>query len=780
MKEPSRLVGMVSSIALIISLSAGAQVNVLTYRYDNTQQGANLSESILTPDNINAGSFGKLFSYTVDGYVYAQPLYVSGLSITGQGTHNVVFVATEHNSVYAFDADSNSGANGGLLWQVNLGPSAPSSDPGVSFNFTPIQPEVGITGTPVIDLPSGTLYVDTFTLEGSTFSHKIHALNLTDGSEKPFSPVTVSASIPGTGTGSSKGVLPFQARQELQRCALTLANGVLYVAYAGYTDMNNTDPFHGWILGYNPSNLQLIPGQVFCSTPNGTVAHFGSIAGRGGIWMSGAGLAADGSGNLYFSTGDGNFNAFPNTAGTEYGDSIIKLSTGGGLSVADYFTPYNELTFETNDTDLDVGSGGVVILPDQPGPNPRLLIEGGKPQQAYLINRDMMTTDNKHINTTSQHDNIVQSLPLGGSGAFDTPAYFNGQIYYIAVNDVIRSYLMSGSGTLIPDLPNSSGSRTFKFPGATPTVSANGGDSGIVWAIQKASPAVLVAYNATNLSSEIYASSESGSRDQLTAGVKFAVPIVANGKVYVGSQGALTVFGLLNSGSGTWQPVADKYSGLFFESSGVEVGAAGAVSLTTTKNGNYSGKLQFAANSVSFHGKFDSSGAGSSTISQKKSGGLVVSLQANTTDNKSISGTITGTSWSASFVANRNTFKPKSNPAPFAGTYTVQIPGANDGNPDNPQNNGSGTVTVNTSGALKFKGSLGDGTKVTESAETSDSGDWPLFISLYGRQGEIMGWLNFNGSGITGQPTWIKEANPKSKSFKNGFTLTPTVTGSPK
>lgn len=780
MKEQSRLVGMASSLALIISLSAGAQVNVLTYHYDNTRQGANLSESTLTPDNVNSGSFGKLFSYTVDGAVYAQPLYVFGLSIPGQGTHNVVFVATEHNSVYAFDADSNTGANGGLLWQVNLGPSAPTPDASLNFNFTPIQTEVGITGTPVIDLPSGTLYLDAFTLEGSTYSHKIHALNLTDGSEKSFSPVTVSASIPGTGAGSAKGVLPFQARQELQRCALTLANGVLYVAYAGYTDMSNTDPFHGWILGYNPANLQLIPAYVFCSTPNGTQAQFGSIAGRGGIWMSGGGLAEDGSGNLYFGTGDGNFNAFPNTSGTEYGDSIIKLSTGSGLSVADYFTPYNELSFETNNTDLDVGSGGVMLLPDQPGPNPHLLIEGGKPQEAYLINRDMMTTDNKHINTTSQHDNIVQSMPLGGSGSYGTPTYFNGLIYYIANNDVIRSYLMSSDGTLIPDLPNSAGSRTFKFPGATPIVSANGGDDGIVWAIQKANPAVLVAYNATNLSSEIYTSSDSGSRDQLTSGVKFAVPIVANGKVYVGSQGAFTVFGLLNSGSGSWQPVADKYSGLFFQSSGVEVGSSGAVAITMTKSGNYSGKLQFAANTSSFHGKFNSSGGGTSAISLKNSGGLVVSLQVNTTDDSSISGTVTSSSWSASFIASRNTFKPKGNPAPFAGAYTLQIQGANDGNPDDPQNSGSGTVTVNTSGALKFKGVLGDGTKVTESAETSNSGDWPLFISLYDRQGEIMGLLNFNGSGISGQPTWIKESNPKSKNFPNGFTLTPTVTGSAK
>lgn len=778
MKEPScRLVGMALSMALLISLSASAQVNVLTYHYDNTRQGANLNETILTPDNVNSASFGQLFSYTVDGDVYAQPLYVFGLSIPGKGTHNVVFVATEHNSVYAFDADSNDGANGGLLWHVNLGPSAPTSV--ANFEFTPIQPEVGITGTPVIDLPSGTLYVDAFTQEGTGYSHKIHALNLTDGTEKSFSPVTVSVSISGTGAGSSKGVLSFQARQELQRCALTLVNGVLYIAYAGYTDMSNTDPFHGWILGYNPENLQLIPGYVFCSTPNGTTAQFGSIAGRGGIWMGGGGLAVDGSGNLYFATGDGNFNAFPNTAGTEFGDSVIRLSTGGGLSVADYFTPYNELSFETNNNDLDVGSGGVMVLPDQPGPNPHLLIQAGKAQEAYLINRDMMTTDNKHINTTSQHDNIIQSMPLGG-GSFGTPAYFNGQIYYVASKDVIRSYLFSSDGTLIPDLPNSSGSRTFGFPGATPFVSANGVDNGIVWAIQKASPAVLVAYNATNLSSEIYSSSDAGNRDQLTAGVKFAVPIVANGKVYVGSHGALTVFGLFNSDPGSAQPVAARYSGLFFQSSGVDVGSSGAVTITTTKKGGYSGKLQFAAGGVAFHGKLDSSGAGSSTVSSKSIGQLVISLQMNMTNDNSISGIVTGNSWSATLLANRNTFNRRRNPAPFAGNYNVDIAGANDGNPDNPQNDGTGTVTVNTSGAFKFKGALGDGTKVAESGELSNAGDWPLFISLYKGQGEITGWLNLSGSGITGQATWIKEANPKSKSFPSGFVLTPNVTGSPK
>ena len=774
MKAKGRLVGMAFSIALVTSLSASAQVNVLTYHYDNTRQGANVNETILTPGNVNSTSFGQLFSYAVDGSVYAQPLYVSALSIPGQGTHNVVLVATEHDSVYAFDADSNAGTNAGLLWQVNLGPSAPTPNPTLPFQI--IQPETGITGTPVIDLPSGTLYVDAFTLENGIYIHRIHALNLADGSEKPFSPVIVSASVSGIGAGSTNGVLAFQAQQQLQRSALTLANGILYVAYAGYTDTPIENPFHGWIIGFDASNLQQLPDYVFCSTPNGTTNDYGSTAGDGGIWGGGAGQAVDGNGNLYFGTGDGNFNAFPNSNGTEYGNSIINLSTAGGLSVADYFTPYNQAFLRTND--LDVGSGGVMLLPDQPGPYPHLLIAGGKSQRVYLINRDMMTSDNNHINTSNQQDNVVQTISLGG-GSFSTPAYLNGQIYYVATKDVIRSYVVS-NGTLIPDLPGTVGTRTFGFPGATPFITANGANNGIVWTIQKASPAVLIAYNATNLSTELYNSAQAGSRDRLTNGITFAAPIAANGKVYAAGQGALSVFGLLptNPPPPNWQPVSATYSGLFSQSAGVAIGSSGAVTITTTGRGDYSGKLQFAANSYSFHGKFNSSGAGTSTISQKSSGGLTVSLQANIIDNSSISGTVSNSSWWANLQADQNFIKTRNNPSPFAGNYGLSLHGPGDGNPNNPQTDGTATVTVSSSGVIKFKGVLGDGTKVTDSGNISQSGAWPLFISLYHQQGEIMGWLNFNNNAISGTTTWIKQPNNKNKDFPNGFDLNSNATGS--
>ena len=753
-------------LSVLIALRANAQVNVLTYHNDNGRTGANLNETVLAPDNVNATSFGKLFSYDVDGYVYAQPLYVSGLNIPGQGVHNVVFVATEHNSVYAFDADSNGGANGGLLWQVNLGTSAPTPSSGLPFNA--IKPEVGITGTPVIDTGSQTLYVDAFTQEGTNFIHRIHALNITTGAERSFSPVVVSASVHGNGSGSKNGILPFQAKQELQRCALTLAGGVLYVCYAGYTDMPTTDPFHGWVLGYNPSNLQLLPNYVFNTTPNGNTNQFGSIAGEGGIWMSGGGPAVDSANNLYFSTGDGNFTAYTN--GTEYGDSIIKLSTGGGLSVADYFTTFTQAYNRTND--LDVGSGGVLLLPDQPGANPHLLVTGGKTQSAYLVNRDMMTTDNHHYNAGGTSDNIVQTMPLGG-GSFDTPAYFNGGVYYVASKDAIRRYALS-SGTLIPDLPDSFGTRTYGFPGATPSISANGNANGIVWAIQNAQPAVLVAYNATNLSTELYNSSQaSGGRDQLTGGVKFTVPTIANGKVYVGSQGAVSIFGLL-----PWAPTTASYSGLFFESSGIEFGKSGTISVQTTTRGGFSGKLGLGGKSYSFKGTLDSNGAGSSAISIKNTGVINIGLQVNTDDNNTINGVVSGDTWMANLTAYRNTFDKRSNPAPFAGKYSLTFPGPGDNDPTHPQNDGTGTATVSSTGQVKFKGVLGDGTKISQSATLSADGNWPFYVPLYKQGGQIMGWLNFDNTSVTGQPTWIKLPNERNKSFPAGFVLTPTVTGS--
>src|SRR4051812_23588175 len=257
-----------------------AQVNVLTYHNDNARTGENTNETLLTPANVNSTTFGKLFKYNVDGYVYAQPLYVSGLNIPGQGPQNVLFIATEHDSVYAVNADNTNGPGGGLLWQTSLGISADTrtGEFGTRYDnpYADITNEVGVTGTPVIDLPAGTLYVNAFTHEGTNYIHRIHGLNITNGAERPFSPVVVSASFPGVGVGSNGlGQVIFSAKQQNQRCALTLAGGKLYVAYAGYGD---TDPYHGWILGYDAATLQPLTNYVFNTSPNSTTNAFGPHA----------------------------------------------------------------------------------------------------------------------------------------------------------------------------------------------------------------------------------------------------------------------------------------------------------------------------------------------------------------------------------------------------------------------------------------------------------------------------------------------------------------------
>ncbi|WP_150107289.1 hypothetical protein [Pedosphaera parvula] len=532
--------GLVGSFLVVAS--AFAQVNVLTYHNDNGRTGQNLNETILTPTNVNQTTFGKLGSYTVDGQIYTQPLYVSNLLLPGQGTHNVVFVATQHNTVYAFDADSNAGPTRGLIWQTNLGPSAitPNNDFGNRYQPYPdIRPEVGITGTPVIDLASGTLFVDAFTHEGTNYFHRLHALNLTSGTEQPNGPVVVTASIPGVGAGSIGGRQIFNARQQLQRSALTLAGGILYVAYCGYGD---TDPYHGWVIGFNPANLQQLTNYVFNTTPNSATGAYGTNAGEGGIWMAGGGLAVDANTNLYFEVGNGIFNATNNSGGTEYGDGFIRLSTTNRLAVADYFVPYNQLALQAADKDL--GSGGLLILPDQPGVFPHLMVGSGKEGKMYLMNRDLMTTGNNHYNATGTVDYVLQTITGQITGSFDTPAYFNGRIYYVGTGDKLKAFALN-NGLLVAS-PVSVGPRTFGFPGSTPSVTANGTNNGIIWTLQMGSPAVLAAYDPVDLTTEIYNSTQAaGNRDQLPSGVKFAVPTIANGKVYIGGQYALSIFGIL-------------------------------------------------------------------------------------------------------------------------------------------------------------------------------------------------------------------------------------------
>jgi uncharacterized repeat protein (TIGR03806 family) len=538
-----------SSFTTLAANPAATRVQVFTFHYDNSRQGANTNETLLTPANVNTNTFGKLFSYPVDGYVYTQPLIMTNVPIPGLGFRDVVFIATEHATLYAFDADDNSGANGGLIWKTNLGISALSANGefGTRYCVTcypDIVPEVGATGTPVIDPATGTLFVNIFTRETTStttnYVHRIHAIDVTTGNEWPYSPVVVEGSVPGTGVDSLGGVLTFKARLANQRPALALANGMLYVAYAGYAD---TDPYHGWLFGYNPTNLALETKYIFNTTPNATTGAFGSHAAEGGIWQGGGGLCIDAANNIYFETGNGSFSQ--NTNGGDYADSFMKLSTTNGFAVADYFTPYDQATLAANDTDL--GSCGPLLLPDSVGSvaHPHLLVGMGKSGKVYLIDRDAMTTGDIHYQTTSDNE-IVQSFNAVGQ-SWSPPSYWNNLIYCQPSSGPMRSFAIAHAAintTATAIAPVSVGS----YNGGA-IVSANGTNNGIVWLINgnsgnSAGAGTLYALDATNISRLLYSSAQLASRDSMGPGIKMTRPTIAGGKVYVPAQYQLSVYGV--------------------------------------------------------------------------------------------------------------------------------------------------------------------------------------------------------------------------------------------
>jgi hypothetical protein len=528
---------------------ASSFTGVFTQRYDAQRTGQNRQESILTPSNVAGSTFGKLFACAVDGEVYAQPLYVANFLLQG-GTHNVVFVATMNDSVYAFDADASPCHQ---YWKTSfLVPGATTTVPPVDTGeIGDINTIIGITGTPVIDPATGTLYVVAKT-KGATgcsappcYFQRLHALDLATGNEKFGGPADISPAItvPGSGdTGEatcagSAGHVPFCPLRENQRPGLLLLNGKVYVAWASHGDIQ---PYHGWVIGYDAADLARAP-VVFNTTPDG---------GLGGIWMSGTGPAADAAGNIYVITGNGTFDtAAPRT---NYGDSFIRLSPASGLSVADFFTPANQSFLDSND--FDVGSGGAIVLPDSAGSvaHPHLLIGGDKQGVLYVIDRDNMTGFN------AGGDQILQEVTvIGGScttcSIFSTPAFWEGKLYVVAIGDVLKQYTVANAA--LSALPARQASDVFGFPGATPAISSNGATNGIVWALDTSNngtgnspgngPAILFAYDATNLS-KLYSSPTSGPGAAGNA-VKFVVPTVANGKVYVGTQTDLSVFGLLRN-----------------------------------------------------------------------------------------------------------------------------------------------------------------------------------------------------------------------------------------
>ncbi len=497
---------------------------VLMHHNDLGSTGQNLNETVLTPANVNQTLFGKLFSYPLDGAAYAQPLYVSNVPIAG-GTHNVVYVATQHDTVDAFDADGGASAP---FWSMNFTNASAgiTTVPGTDLGVGGVFAEVGITGTPVISGKAGTLFVVAMTKENGQYFHKLHALDITNGKERPNSPVTIQPSVAGSGIGSSGGQIAFQSLYQLQRSALLLLNGTVYVAFASYNDKG---PYHGWIVGYDISSLQQT--IAWNATPNGQ---------KGGIWMSGASPSADSAGNIFVIVGNGTFDA--NNGGPDYGDSFLKLTPNGGtLSVSDYFTPFDQQNLAAND--IDVGSAGFTLLPDQPGAVPHLGVSAGKAGKIYLLNRD-----NLGKFQSGSDSQIVQSLPAAlGSAANDndysTATHWQGNIYFIGNGDVVKQFQLTNGQ--LSTTPVAQGSQQYGYPGGNMSISANGGSGGILWAIEAGGINILHAYDATNVSNELYNSNQAGTRDKFGAAIRFTVPTVINGKVYLAGKTELAVFGLL-------------------------------------------------------------------------------------------------------------------------------------------------------------------------------------------------------------------------------------------
>jgi uncharacterized protein (TIGR03437 family) len=505
----------VASVALL-----PAQPQVLTWHNDNARTGQNLQETTLTPATVNATVFGRLATISVDGKVDAQPLYVSSLTIPGQGMHNVLYIATEHDSVYAFDADTFS-----QLLHVSLAGAGemPSDDRGCSQ----VTPEIGITATPAIDPkagPHGTMYVIAMSKTAAGGYHqRLHALDLTTLGEEFSGPVEIEATFPGAGAENT-----FLPAQHVERPGLLILNGAVYTSWGSHCDGG---PYAGWVLSYD--EMTLTQTGVLNLEPNGQ---------EGGIWAAGSGPAADASGNIYLLTGNGTFDTalsssnFP--AGGDFGNAFVKIATSGPLSVTDYFTMTNTVVESAGDVDL--GSGGLLLLPplnNAQGQPVSLAAGAGKDGNIYIVNQNGMGKFDPSMDSIYQL--ISKALP---GGAWSSPAWFNGTLYYAGVGDFLKAFKFSGGLFSV----GSQSADTFPYPGATPAISANGTSNGIVWAADNQDPAILHAYDAADVSVELYNSNQAANqRDQFGAGNKFIVPTIANGKVYVGTTTGIGVFGFL-------------------------------------------------------------------------------------------------------------------------------------------------------------------------------------------------------------------------------------------
>jgi outer membrane protein assembly factor BamB len=508
-------------LCVLSGTSLAAAQDVLTWHNDNARTGQNREEWVLTLRNVNPRTFGKLFTIRVDGKVDAEPLYAARREILNEGLRNVLFVATEHDSLYAFDADT-----GKQFWHVRL--LKPGETPSDDIECGQIVPEIGITSTPVIDLdrgPHGTIYVVAMSKDPQgRYIQRLHALDLQSGSEEFDGPVDIRATFPGTGAASRGGTAVFDPQQYAERAALLLANGVVYTTWTSHCDHN---PYNGWILAYNAQTLQ--QAAALDITPNGE---------EGAIWQSGAGPAADPDGNIYLLTANGTFDTKLNTQGFpsqgDFGNSFLKITASDGrLSVADYFTPFNVIS--ENALDMDLGSGGPVVLPEMKDASDktwRLVAGAAKDRNIYLLDRNAMGKFNPQGN-----QNIYQELnkALKGTVYRGQPAYFDGRLYCSSADDFLYAFRFVNARLV--EQPISHTANKFVYPGAAPSISADGSRNAIVWAAENGrgeqqGQAVLRAYDANDLAHELYDSNEApADRDHFGTGNKFVTPMIVHGKV---------------------------------------------------------------------------------------------------------------------------------------------------------------------------------------------------------------------------------------------------------
>jgi hypothetical protein len=520
----------IAIVLLLVPFICSAQTNVLTYHNDYFHTGQNLSETVLTQLNVNARTFGLRFVMPADGKVEGQPLYVSRLVIPDNGIHNVVFAATEHDTVYAYDADQ----PGDPLWRLSL--LAPGETPSDTLGCPQVEPEIGVTATPIIDLaagPHGTIYLVAMSKDpAGAYHQRLHALDITSGGEEFGGPVEIAAVFPGNGDNSRDGLVHFDPMMYKERAALVISNGVVYTSWTSHCDAR---PYTGWTIGYDQYSLAQV--LVYNFAPNGEGAT---------IWGAGAGPAIDADGNLFFQTANGTFDRqlddgnLPSRG--DFGNSFVKLSVKERRpAVLDYWTMHNSV--EESDADLDLGSGGVMLLPDvldENGTVRHLGVGAGKDGNIYLFDRDNMGKFNGSADST-----LYQELPNALANAqYAVPTWFNGKIYFGAVGDHIRAFTLSSArlSTTRPVMTPIS----FGYPGASPSISANGTDNPILWALENTNPVVLHAYDANDISRELYNSRQAPrGRDTAGAAIKWIPPTIADGKVFVPTTTGVGVFGLL-------------------------------------------------------------------------------------------------------------------------------------------------------------------------------------------------------------------------------------------